>query len=298
MYDIVVIGGGPAGLTAAIYALRANKKVVVLESKVCGGQIVSSKKVDNYPGMPHVSGAEFSEDLYNQVIDLGAEVKFEKAVDLDTENLIVKTDKSEYHAKAVILALGVTARKLGIENEKELIGKGVSFCATCDGNFFKGKDVCINGGGNVALDDALYLSDICNKVYLVHRRDTFKGDEGTLVKLKKRENVEIIINSNVTKLNGTDRLESIEVTNNEGTKRTLEVSALFEAIGQIPENGNITKSIDTDERGYIISDENCHTNIKNVFVAGDIRTKKLRQLTTATADGSVAATEAIASISK
>lgn len=300
MYDIVIIGGGTAGLTSAIYASRANKKVLILEALNVGGQIVNSKKVDNYPGLYHVSGYDYSMKLLEQAKDLGAEIEYERAVDLLTgDHLTVVTEKNKYECKECILALGVVSRKLNLENEENLTGKGVSYCATCDGIFYKGKDVAVNGGGNTALDDALYLSDIANKVYLIHRRDEFRGSSATVNKLKKKGNVEFILNSNVTKLNGKDKLESIEVTNTNGDKKELNVNALFVAIGEIPENNNIVDIIDTDERGYIIAkDDEMHTNIDHVYVAGDIREKGLRQLVTAASDGAVAAVTAIRELNK
>ena len=297
MYDIIIIGGGPAGLTSAIYGRRANKKVLVLEANSCGGQILTTDKVDNYPGFSHITGFDFSNNLYNQVIELGADVNFEKAIDLVVDNpFVVVTEKNKYQAKSVILALGVRNKKLSIENEDKFLGKGISYCATCDGNFFKGKTVAVNGGGNTAVMDALYLSNICKKVYLIHRRDEFKCEDNSINLLKEKENVEFILNSTILIINGTDKLSSIDIKTKDDIK-TIDVDGLFIAIGQIPENNNITNKIDLDEKGYITSNEECETNIKGVFVAGDIRTKSLRQLTTATADGSVAATKAIKYIS-
>ena len=289
-YDVIVVGAGPAGLTAAIYGARANKKVLVLEANTFGGQIVSASCIENYPAIPHVSGYDFSKNLYDQVIDLGADVKFEKAIDADFESDIKKivTEDNEYYCKAVILACGAHNRSLGLDNEKELIGKGVSYCASCDGAFYKNKVVAVNGGGNTALDDALYLSDICKKVYLIHRRDEFRGATRTVNKLKKKENVEFILNSNITKIIGDDKLESIEVTSTDGEVKALKVNGLFIAIGQVPETNNLTKDLEVDDNGYIVCGEDTKTSIPKVYVAGDIRAKKLRQLTTAVSDGSVA----------
>ncbi|MBR2828827.1 MAG: thioredoxin-disulfide reductase [Bacilli bacterium] len=300
MYDIIIVGAGPAGLTAAIYARRAQKNVLVLEAKSYGGQIINTLDIENYPVEPHISGFDFATKLYNQVKDLDVEIKFEKVVDIKLNDLEkeVITTKNSYHAKTVIIATGSENRKLGVEKEEELIGKGISYCATCDGAFYKKKTVAVVGGGNTALEDALYLSDIVEKVYLIHRRDEFRADTSTVNQLKEKENVELIYNSTVTKLMGEEKLEKIEVTNKDGSKKELEVSGLFVAVGRIPENENFRELIEMDESGYIVAKEDCKTNIPGIFVAGDSRTKKLRQLVTATSDGAIAATEAIGYINK
>lgn len=295
MYDIIIVGAGPAGLTSAIYARRANKKVLVLEAKSYGGQIINTLDIENYPANNHISGFDLATNMFNQAKELGATIKYEKVVEIKNNSKYkeVITSSNKYKCKTLILATGSENRKLGLENEAKLIGKGVSYCATCDGAFYKDKVVAVVGGGNTALDDALYLTDICKKVYLIHRRDTFKGEESTLNKLKEKDNITFIYNSNATKLNAKEVLESIIVTDNNGNKKEIEVSAIFIAVGQIPENQNFAKIIKLDEKGYIIAKENCHTNKKGIFVAGDARTKDLRQLVTATSDGAVAATEAI-----
>ncbi len=288
MYDIIIVGAGPAGLTAALYAGRANKKILVLEAKAYGGQIVSAHEVSNYPGIQSISGIDYATNLYNQVIDLGVEVKFETVLSI-TDDREVTTNKEKYQAKAIILATGAENRKLRIENEEELVGKGVSYCATCDGNFYKGKDVAVVGGGNSALEDALYLSDIVSKVYLIHRRDEFRGEAKLISDIKKKENIELILNSNVTKINGTDKVESITVNN----EKEIKVDGLFIAVGQEPKNIIFKDVIDVDDKGYIIATDEVHTNKKGIYVAGDAREKLLRQLTTAVSDGSIAATVAI-----
>ena len=300
MYDIIIVGAGPAGLTAAIYGRRALKSVLVLEALSYGGQIINTLDIENYPAAAHISGFDFATNLYNQVKELGAEVKFEKVTNITDMGDIKKvaTAKNEYETKTIILATGADNRKLGLENEDSLIGKGISYCATCDGNFFKGKDVAVVGGGNTALEDTLYLTDLVNKVCLIHRRDEFRGDPTIVEKLKEKNNVEFVYNSNVTKLISNDKLEAIEVTNKDGSKKEISVSGLFVAIGKVPENENFKNLINLDDSGYIIASEDCHTNIEGIFVAGDNRVKELRQLVTATSDGAIAATEAVKYINR
>ena len=300
MYDIIIIGAGPAGLTAAIYARRANKNVLVLEAKTYGGQIINTPSIENYPAAAHISGFDFATNLYNQVTELGAEIKFEKVTNIKINNniKIVETSDNKYEGKTIIIATGADNRKLGIEKEDEFVGKGISYCATCDGSFFKDKAVAVVGGGNTAIEDAEYLSDIVNKVYLIHRRDEFRADSVSVNKLKEKNNVEFILNSKIKKINGSEMLESIEVEDNNQNIKTIPITGLFIAVGKIPENENFKEIINMDDKGYIISDELCHTNIDGIFVAGDNREKSLRQLVTATSDGAVAATEAIKYINK
>ena len=294
MYDIIIIGAGPAGLTAAIYACRAEKKVLVLESKNYGGQIINTLDIENYPAAFHISGFDFATNLYHQAMELGANIKFEEVTKIRNGKIKkVFTTKNVYDGKTIILATGSKNRKLGLNNEDELVGRGVSYCATCDGAFYKGKIVAVVGGGNTALEDALYLTDIAKDVYLIHRRDTFRADDLTVANLKKKDNIHFIYNSNVTKLNATDKLESIEVTNNNGKKEKIMIDGLFVAIGRIPLNENFAKVVKLDDNGYVIAKENCHTNKKGIFVAGDNRVKEVRQLVTAVSDGAIAATEAI-----
>ncbi len=291
MYDIIIVGAGPAGLTSAIYAARANKKVLVLEAKVPGGQIVNASKIENYPGIENISCCDFAMNLYNQLINLGVEIKFETVLSI-TKDKEVYTNNSKYSAKAIILASGRSNRKLKIENEDKLIGRGVSYCATCDGNFYKDKIVSVVGGGNTALDDAIYLSDLASKVYLIHRNDIFSGEDKLLNELKNKSNVEILLNTNVIRINGIDKIDTITINTN-GIEKELEIDGLFIAIGQEPNNSIFKNVIDIDEKGYIKTTDGVHTNIKGIYVAGDARDKMLRQLTTAVSDGSVAATTAI-----
>jgi len=288
MYDIIIIGCGPAGMAAALYASRANKNVLVFEGKSYGGQILNSSRVDNYPGFETITGFELATNMYNQIISKDVVVKNEMVLKITKDKEVI-TSNGTYKAKAIILATGSQNRKLNLPNETEFIGKGVSYCATCDGNFFKGKDVAVVGGGDTALEDALYLCDIVNKVYLIHRRDEFKGDSRHLDEIKTKDNIEIILNSNVTSINGNDLLESITINDD----RTINVSGLFVAVGQEPKNEMFADTIELDEKGYIKTNDGVHTNIDNIYVAGDCRNKLLKQLTTAVSDGAIAATTAI-----
>ena len=294
-YDVIIIGGGPAGLTAAVYARRSGKSVLLLEAKSCGGQIINTPDIENYPVEMHISGYDFATRLTEQARALGAEIVLEKATDLrlNGSEKTVTTAKNAYEGRAVIIATGSAARKLGLENEDALVGRGVSYCATCDGSFFRKKKVAVVGGGNTALEDALYLADLADTVYLIHRRDAFRGEDATLARLNARENVRIIYNSTVTALRADKRLRGIEVTNKDGSVAELEINGLFVAVGRIPENRNFAAAVDLDEAGYAVAGENCRTRTPGVFVAGDNRTKDVRQLVTAAADGAVAATEAV-----
>ena len=295
MYDIIIIGAGPAGLTAGIYARRAQKKTLVLEAMSYGGQIINTLDIENYPAAAHISGFDFATSIYNQAKELGCEFIFEKVVEIkDLKNYKeVVTNKNTYSGKTVIIATGAENRKLGLDNENDLIGKGVSYCATCDGAFYKGRDVAVVGGGNTALEDANYLANIVNKVYLIHRSDEFRASPSEIDKLKKHENVEFIYNSNVTKLNAKEKLESIEVINKDGSVKVLDVDGLFVSVGRIPENQNFAKLINLDENGYVKAGEDCLTNVEGIFVAGDNRIKQVRQLVTAASDGAVAALAAV-----
>ena len=295
MYDIIIVGAGPAGLTSAIYACRAKKSVLVLEANSYGGQIVNTLDIENYPVEEHISGFDFATKLYNQTKNLGASIKFEKVVEIkDGSVKEVVTTKNVYKCKAIILATGAENRKLGLPNEDDLVGRGVSYCATCDGAFYKGRDVAVVGGGNTAIEDALYLSDICRTVYLIHRRDKFKAEDVLIDKLNKKENIKCIFNSSVSKIIGSDKLTGIEINGDS----TISVDGLFIAVGRVPENQNFAKVINLNDFGYVIAGEDCHTNVDGIFVAGDNRAKLLRQLTTATGDGAVAATEAIKYINR
>ena len=294
MHDIIVIGAGTAGLTAAIYARRASKSVLVLEAKAFGGQIINTPRIENFPSEPGISGFDYSMKLYSQTEALGAELAFEKALDIIDGGHIktVVTSTGKHDAKAVIIATGSENRKLGLDGEDKLVGRGISYCATCDGALFKKKDVAVVGGGNTALEDAIYLSDLANTVYLIHRRDGFRGESANEVIVRSRNNIKLIMNSNVTGLVYDKKLSAVVVTDKQGVSSEIPVSGLFVAIGRIPENMNFSKLIALDESGYAIAGENCKTKTPGIFVAGDNRTKEVRQLVTAAADGAVASNEA------
>ena len=293
MTDVVIIGAGTAGLSAAIYTVRAGKSALVLEAASYGGQIVNTPDIENYPGIAHISGFDFATGLYNQAKDLGADIRFERVTGIITEGDVKKvtTTQNEYECKAVILATGAKNRPLGLPNEKALVGKGVSYCATCDGMFYRNKVVAVNGGGNTALEDAQFLSNYCEKVYVIQRRDQFRADQKEVERLKAKANVEFVLDSTITKLNeDASGLTSLEVTNkNTGETRTIEVSGLFVAIGQAPDNEAFSNVTNLDEKGYIKAGEDLKTGTEGIFTAGDCRTKAVRQLTTAASDGAVAA---------
>lgn len=296
MYDIIIIGAGTAGMTAAIYAVRANKKVLVIEELMVGGQIVKADKIENYPGIEKISGADFAMNLYGQATAQGAEFLFAPVSSVENNGNIktVKAGNKTYECKAIIIATGSKNKPLGIDGEKEFLGKGVSYCATCDGAFFKNKTVCVVGGGNTAGEDALYLSDLCEKVYLINNSNALNMEASELSDLKSKGNIEILENTSVVRISGKNTLEEITIkdTSNEKEK-TLKTNAVFVAIGHMPGNQLFSHLVDLDEKGYIIAEEYGTTKTKGVFVAGDCRNKKLRQLTTAASDGANAATSAI-----
>lgn len=292
MYDIIIVGCGPAGMTAALYALRANKKVLVFEANSYGGQILKASVVENYPGVEKTTGFDLATKMYEQITNLGAEIKFEMVKKI-TKDREVMTDKGTYSAKAIILATGSENRRLNVPGEVEYIGRGVSYCASCDGNFFRGKDVAVIGGGNTALEDTNYLSGICNKVYLIHRNESFRGDEALVDQVELDKNVEIIMNSNVVGISGDDVVNKITIKDKDDNTRDIDISGLFVAVGQQPKNELFADVIELDEKGYIKTEDGVHTNQPFIYVAGDTRAKDLRQLTTAVSDGSIAATVAI-----
>lgn len=296
MWDIIVVGAGTAGLTAAIYGPRAGKQVLLLESGIYGGQIVNAPEIENYPGIATVSGYQFAMNLYEQATGLGAVLENGRVIGIQEKasNWIVQTEVAAYVGKAVILATGAKHRSLGLKQEAELTGKGISYCATCDGAFYRGKTVAVIGGGNTALGDAEYLSNLCETVYLIHRREEFRGTTEAVERLKKRDNIRILLNTVVEELIGSEGLEALRILDKEtGSGQQLKVDAAFVAIGQEPDNQAFASLVELDENGYIRAGEDCKTQATGVFAAGDCRTKQVRQLTTAAADGAVAAIAAV-----
>lgn len=293
MYDIIIIGGGPAGLTAALYACRANKKTLVIEKETFGGQITFSPKVENIPGFISLTGNEFAEKLVEQVLEQGADVESCEAIEIrDEEIKTVVTDDGEYQGKSVIIATGAKHRMLGLDGEERFVGEGISFCAVCDGAFYKNKTVAVVGGGNSALQEAILLSDTAKKVYVVQNLDFFTGEKKLVEQLEQLDNVEIILGVTVDSFVGDNELEGIVIKNSAGETRKLELDGLFVAIGLIPQNEAFKNVVKLDGRGYAEVDESCETETKGIFVAGDCRTKKIRQVTTAAADGAIAALSA------
>lgn len=292
MYDIAVIGAGPAGLTAALYALRADKSVLVLEKGAFGGQITFSPKLENYPGTGTLSGNEFAEKLVEQVIEQGAEIEPENVLSVFKRDGVfnIVGEEAEYQAKSVIVATGARHRMLGLENEERLVGNGISFCAVCDGAFYKDKIVAVIGGGNSALQEALLLSTLCKKVYVIQNLDFLTGEERLAIELEGKQNVELLLSSVVTAFYGESELEAVEITNTQSSEKTkLGLDGVFVAIGLIPQNEPFADHIDLDRYGYAVSGEDCTTRTEGIFVAGDCRKKKIRQVATAVSDGAVAA---------
>ncbi len=292
MYDIIVIGGGPAGLTAALYALRANKSVLVIEKGAFGGQITYSPKVENYPGHPSLSGNELADKMVEQVLEQGADVEVDEVLDVIIGEDNVKTvvcETAEYKGKAVIIAVGVKHRMLGLEGEEELVGEGISFCAVCDGAFYKDKDVTVIGGGNSALQEAILLSENCKSVTVIQNLEDFTGEKRLVENLLKKQNVSAIFGAKVTGLiKNEEGLCGIKILTNEG-EREVKTDGMFVAIGLIPSNKPFQKLAELDNYGYFNAGEDCLTKTEGVFVAGDCRAKRIRQVTTAAADGAIAA---------
>lgn len=296
MADIIIVGAGPAGLSAAIYARRAGMNTVVYEAESYGGQIINTPEIENYPAIAKISGFDFADGLYKQAEALGAEIKFDKVTEIKPAEggFEVSTEYSGTETcKAVVLAVGAKNRHMGIAREEELTGKGVSYCATCDGAFYKGKTVAVTGGGNTAVEDAIYLCGMAEKVYLVHRRNEFRAEETLVNAAKAIENLEFVTPYVVKELKGEPKLSSVILENREdGSEKELTVDGLFVAIGQEPATASF-KDLVTLSGGYIEAGEDCKTNVPGIFAAGDGRTKKVRQLTTACADGAVAALAAV-----
>lgn len=290
MYDIIIIGGGPAGLTAALYACRANKKTLVIEKETFGGQITFSPKVENIPGFISLTGNEFAEKLVEQVLEQGADVESCEVLEIKNGEIkTVVTDDGEFEGKAVIIATGAKHRMLGVEDEEKYVGEGISFCAVCDGAFYKGKTVAVVGGGNSALQETILLSDLAKKVYVVQNLDFLTGEKKLADQLYKLDNVEVITGVTVESFLGDSELEGIVIKNSAGESRKLSIDGLFIAIGLIPQNDAFKNVVELDDRGYAVIDETCESATKGIFVAGDCRAKKIRQVTTAAADGAIAA---------
>lgn len=292
MYDVIIVGAGPAGLTAAVYARRADKSVLVIEKGTFGGQMTFSPKIENFPAFSQVSGNELADRMVEQALTMGADIEMAEVTGIHHENGVfcVSCDEGEYLGHTVILATGSRHRHLGLDREEEFIGNGISFCAVCDGAFYNGKHVAVIGGGNSALVEAMMLSDGCKKVYVVQNLDRMTGEEKLVSALEKKENVEFITGTVVDSIYGEDEFDGIIIKNvQSGEKERLDVDGIFVAIGQIPENDAFSNLVELSDRGYIVSDENCLTNTKGLFVAGDCRTKSIRQIATACGDGAVAA---------
>ncbi len=294
MYDIIIVGAGPAGLTAAVYALRAGKSVVVIEKNGFGGQIAYSPKVENIPGTQQISGAEFADKLTEQAINLGAEMELENVTSVEKKDGIfyVHTeDENTYEGKAVILALGVKHRTLGLEKEEELIGNGISFCAVCDGAFYSGQDVAMIGGGNSALQEALLLSEVCSNVTVIQDLSYFTGEKKLADLLMSKENVKVIFDTLVTGyIEENGELKGLNIRNQKTNEETsISVDGAFLAVGLVPENEPFESFASLNEWGYFNSDESCATKTEGLFVAGDCRSKQIRQVVTASSDGAVAA---------
>ena len=300
MHDIIIVGGGPAGLTAAVYALRAGKTVLVIEKNAFGGQIAYSPKVENIPGTIQISGAEFADALTEQAMNLGADVELEKVVSIESGEIkkVYTEEGSCFEATAVILALGVKHRMLGLPGENELIGKGISFCAVCDGAFYAGQDVAMVGGGNSALQEALLLAEVCKSVTIVQNLAFFTGEQKLVDALMEKDNVSVRFSTLVTGYDSENgNLTGLRLRSEEtGEESSITVDGAFLAVGLMPENEAFAPLASLDERGYFASGEDCRTATEGIFVAGDCRRKDIRQVVTASADGAIAAMAACAYI--
>lgn len=292
IYDTIIIGGGPAGLCAAIYLLRANKNVLLFESETLGGAITKSDIVENYPGISEISGLELGSNMASQAKNLGLEIIMQKVLAITKEKDIfsVSVNNNKYYAKTIVYATGTRPRMLDCKGAVSFIGKGVSTCATCDGFFFKNKSVLVVGGGNTALTDALYLSNICSHVYISYRRDNLRGEPLKIKRLKSKENVTILYNSIVKEIIGKDVIEKVSLTVDD-TQKEINVSGVFVAIGSIPNTELIKDLVTLDQNGYALSNYQLETTVPGLYVAGDVREKSVRQLTTAVSDGTIVSKE-------
>lgn len=296
MYDLIIIGAGPAGLTASIYALRAKKNILILERMIPGGQMAMTTNIENYPGFEKISGLDLTKKMLEQAIKLGLDITYTDVLEYDISGTVkkVRTHIGTFEARTILLCPGAFAKQLEVENEQKYVDKGISYCSTCTGSFFKEKTVAVIGGGNSSIKDVLYLYDIAKKIFLIHRRDTFRCEESALDKVKNfsakpNSKVEIILNSIATELKGNDKLESIVIENKITKAKTeLKIDGLFVSIGRKPDTDLLKDIVELDSMGYIITDEDMRTNIPGVFAAGDVRHKTLRQIITACADGAIA----------
>lgn len=287
-YDVLIIGAGPAGLTAGIYAARAGAKVGIVEKSAPGGKANLANDLENYMGTDGISGSDLMIKSFSQAEKYGAEFIFDEVTGVfpDENKAVLKGGDVKY--KSLILAVGTYDRKTGVENEKDFIGRGVSYCAVCDGNFFKGKTVVVAGGSNTAFKDALYLATIANKVYIVHRREGFRAEKILVERAKNNEKIEFVLNGVIGAFHGNEKLESVDVKFKDGGVKTLETDGVFVALGAEPETGFIPSEIKKDDKGYIVTDEKMQTSVKGIFAAGDVREKNLRQIVTASSDGAIA----------
>lgn len=301
MFDIIIIGAGVAGLTAAIYASRASKSVLVIEEKVVGGQIVQSHDIRNWPGAINISGQSLTRNMLHQVQRLGVKITYDTVKNVAAQDSAFTIHGSEktYQTKSLIIATGSHDKPLDCKNEAKYVGHGLSYCVTCDGALYKNQDVAVIGGGNTAFYDVLYLADIARKIYLVHRRQAFRADAALVEKVKKLDNVEFVLGAIPHDIKGNEKVEKlvlVENTSDDNSSNTpfeLNVSAIFAAIGREPNTQIFHDLVNLDQSGYIIADETCQTSCQGIFVAGDCRTKELRQLVTAASDGAIAATAAV-----
>ncbi|MDR3239979.1 MAG: thioredoxin-disulfide reductase [Clostridiales bacterium] len=301
MFDIIILGGGPAGLTAALYARRYGLDVLLLEELYLGGQIINTHAIENYPGFSQaISGGELIDALEAQVRAYQPAIAYESVKEAGLTGPVkkIQTSQNLYESATVIIAAGQNPRPLDLPRENELKGKGVSYCATCDGNFFRGRDVAVVGGGDSALTETIYLSRLCREVTIIHRREEFRAAQAEVDKLMDAPNVTRLMNSQVTELIGDDRLEALRVRNRDGSERVLSVSGVFAAIGAVPNTALFKDSLRLDDYGYILTDETMYTGVPGVFAAGDIRRKTLRQVVTAASDGAAAAHAAMRALGK
>lgn len=302
IFDVIIIGGGPAGYTAALYAARSQMSTLIIEMMSAGGQMALSAFIENYPGFEDgIDGFDLGMKMQNQATKAGAKTANEEVVGFDFSQSIktVTTNKATYHAKTVIIATGASATRLNVEGEEAFLGKGVAYCALCDGMFYRGKDVVVIGGGNSAAHDATYLSNVCNSVTMIHRRDQLRASREYLFPLEKATNLNIEYNTKPVKIIGDSKVSGIVVEDTiTGEQRTINADGVFVSIGRTPNTTLFKDVIELDSRGYIVADESCTTNVEGVFVAGDVRTKHVRQVTTAVSDGAIAATKALEYISQ